>query len=265
MDDQPLLITRRDGVVELTLNRPQVLNAFNASLLRALLAAFAECAADDEVRAVLLTGAGRCFCAGADLSPGAFADEPIPRGAKRPDNIRTYYNPLATAAASLPKPLIVAVNGVAAGGGASLALMGDVVLAARSASFVQVFGPKLGIMPDVGGTWILPRIVGRARARGMTLLGERITAERAAEWGMIWSVCEDEALLETAREIAERLAAGPTNAFAAIKRALDVSLHNQLATQLELEAIQQETLTDHPNFAEGVRAFRDKRPPNFRG
>jgi 2-(1,2-epoxy-1,2-dihydrophenyl)acetyl-CoA isomerase len=175
------------------------------------------------------------------------------------------YNPLVRDLTGFPKPVIVAVNGVAAGGGVGLAFSGDIVLAAKSAYFVQVFGPKLGLVPDMGCTWLLPQLLGRARSRALALLGDRLPADKAAEWGLIWAAVADDQLLSEAHALAQRLAKGPTNAFREIKRVLDAAALNTLDEQLELERRVQHTLGDTEDFREGVTAFLTKREPQFKG
>lgn len=258
---QPLLAAVENGVMTLTLNRPDKLNAFNAMLHEALAAAFARAAADTEVRAVLMTGAGKGFCAGQDLTDRALAP-----GQGRPDlgeSLDQRYNPLVRAIRRLPKPVVCAVNGAAAGAGANVALACDIVLAARSARFLQAFA-RIGLVPDSGGTWFLPRLVGDARARALMLLAEPISADQAAEWGMIWRVVEDERLLGEARALAERLAEGPTHAFGLMKRAFLASPANSLDVQLDLERDLQREAGAADEYLEGVRAFVEKRPARFR-
>jgi len=255
-----ILITKGANWTRLTLNRPHRLNAFNETMHRELAAALDEIEADSACRAVLLTGAGRGFCAGQDL-----ADRNVSGGA--PDlglSIETFYNPLIRRIRSLPKPVICAVNGVAAGAGANLALACDIVLAARSAKFIQVFA-KIGLIPDSGGTFFLPRLVGEARARALALLAEPVTAAKAESWGMIWKAVDDEALPDEARALAAHLAAQPTQGLAFIKQALNASAGNTLDAQLDLERDLQRSAGRTPDYAEGVRAFMEKRPPNFSG
>jgi len=211
---------------------------------------------------VLLTGAGRGFCAGQDLG-----DRVLGEGDTPPDlgaTLERWYNPLVRRIRRLDRPVVCAVNGVAAGAGANIALACDIVLAARSASFIQAFA-RIGLVPDSGGTWLLPRLVGEARARALALLGEKVDAETAAAWGMIWRVVDDERLLEEARALADRLAAGPTRGFALIKRALLESWTNDLDAQLDLERDLQREAGRTEDYREGVRAFVEKRPPRFRG
>jgi 2-(1,2-epoxy-1,2-dihydrophenyl)acetyl-CoA isomerase len=253
-----------DGVAELTLNRPQALNSINKTLIDEMRVALGDLAANDAVRVVLLTGAGRGFCAGADLSDSGFTNDGTRSiGQQTAYSMEIGYNPLGADLGAFPKPVVVAVNGVCAGGGVGLALAGDIVVAAKSAYFVQVFGPKLGLVPDVGVTWYTPRLVGRARARGLALLGDRLPAAKAADWGLIWEAFDDDKFMDEARAIAARLAKGPRLGFMKIKEVLDASLGNSLEGQLDLERITQGELGDHPDFREGVTAFLQKREPKF--
>lgn len=265
MSYSTIALSVADGVAEITLNRPKSLNSLNKTLIDELRVVLGDLEKDDSVRALILTGAGRGFCAGADLADSGFAnDEGRSTGQQTAHSMLIGFNPMGLDLAKFPKPVIVAVNGVCAGGGVGLALAGDIVLAARSAYFVQVFGPKLGLVPDVGVTWYTPRLVGRARARALALLGDRLPAEKAAEWGMIWEVHDDDKLMEAARAYAARLARGPRAGFAKIKQVLDASLDNTLEAQLDLERITQGELGDDPDFREGVIAFLQKRDPVFR-
>jgi 2-(1,2-epoxy-1,2-dihydrophenyl)acetyl-CoA isomerase len=257
---QELLVERRDAWAILTLNRPDRLNSFNETLHTSLARALDEIAADDDCRAVLLTGAGRGFCAGQDLS------DPATRGAA-PDlgkTIEDFYNPLIRRLHRLPKPIVCAVNGVAAGAGANIALACDLVLAARSAKFIQAFA-KIGLIPDSGGTYFLPRLVGMARARGLALLGEPLSADEAAAWGLIWKVVDDDKLRDEAEALTAHLATQPTQGLALIKQALDASANNDLDAQLDLERDLQRRAGSTPDYAEGTRAFLEKRKPNFTG
>ena len=261
MDETPVLLDKRAGYRVVTLNRPSRLNSFNEAMHRALMAALTEAEADSACRAILLTGAGRGFCAGQDLS------DRVASGDIRPDlghTIETYYNPLVRKLRSLPFPVVAAVNGVAAGAGANIALACDIVLAARGASFIQAFA-KIGLVPDSGGTWILPRLVGAARARGLALLAEPLPAEKAEAWGLIWKAVDDDKLMAEAEKLAQHFACAPTFGLAQIKRALDAAETNGLDAQLDLERDLQRQAGASPDYAEGVKAFMDKRAPNFSG
>ena len=259
-DQSVLLESLEAGVLTLTLNRPERMNALNIPLPEALQRAVQRAAADDDCRVVMLTGAGKGFCAGADLSERAMA-----LGEGRPDlgeSLDKRFNPLIRAMRSLPKPIVCAVNGAAAGAGANLALACDIVLAAKSAKFLQAFA-RIGLVPDVGGTWILPRLVGDARARALMMLADPVGAEEAAAWGMIYRAVDDDQLMGQAREIAGRLAAGPTRAYGLMKRAFAASFVNSLDAQLDLERDLQREAGGTDDFVEGVRAFLEKRQANF--
>ena len=261
VSSKPVLLDQLEaGVLTLTLNRPERLNAFNGALVQALSAAVGRAATDPDCRALLITGAGRGFCAGADL-----VDRAIAPGGARPDLGQTLdkgLNPLIRAIRSLPKPVVCAVNGPAAGAGANLALACDIVLAAKSAQFLQAFA-RIGLIPDAGGTFVVPRLVGEARARALMMLAEPIGAEEAQASGMIYRAVDDDDLMGEARDIAKRLAAGATHALGLIKRALAASPGNSLAAQLDLERDLQREAGKGDEFVEGVRAFLDKRPADF--
>jgi 2-(1,2-epoxy-1,2-dihydrophenyl)acetyl-CoA isomerase len=271
MSSETLLIERRDGVAYVTLNRPDRLNALDAELVARLSAAARAIEADSTVRAVLLGAAGRAFCAGADLTRGGILEDgtatrgPASPGASVGASLREQFNPMISAWCGLRVPVVVAVAGIAAGAGASLALVGDLVLAGRSASFLQLFAPKLGLMPDLGSTFHLPRMIGTARAKGLALLGEELKAADAAAWGLIWGCVEDADLPREAEALVRRLAQGPTLAYARIKATFGAGLPATLEEQLAREASAQAALADSEDFAEGLSAFRGKRVPRFQG
>ena len=252
-----LLVARRGGVHVLTLNRPDRLNAFTFALQAALMSALAAAEADPDCRAVLLHGAGRGFCAGQDLMM-------VEPGVDLGDTLERSFNPLVRRLRSLPLPVVCAVHGVAAGAGANLALACDIVLAGESARFIQSF-VKIGLMPDAGGTWTLPRLAGDARARGMAMLGEPVTAAQAAAWGLVWRTLPDDDLLPEAERLATHLATQPTHAIALMKQALNASAGNSWDAQLDLERDLQRQAGGTPDFREGVAAFLEKRPAIFTG
>jgi 2-(1,2-epoxy-1,2-dihydrophenyl)acetyl-CoA isomerase len=250
-----------EGVATITLNRPDVLNSFTRSMAAELRAAIERVGADDTLRAVVLTGAGRAFCAGQDLAEAAPKDQPIP---DLGDIVRDSYNPVIRAIRTLEKPVICAVNGVAAGAGANLAYACDILFASASATFIQSFA-KIGVIPDSGGTFILPRIVGLHRATVMTMLAEKMSAEQAKEWGLVYMVTEPGALLETATGTARQLATQPTRALGLIKRGFNKSLGVDLDAQLDYEEELQREAGRSDDYREGVAAFLSKRKPVFRG
>jgi 2-(1,2-epoxy-1,2-dihydrophenyl)acetyl-CoA isomerase len=258
----PILVSRDAGVLSLTLNRPDKLNAFNPEMHKLLREALEQARDEAGVRAVLLTGSGRGFCAGQDLSERNVSAEAAPIDLSV--SLGSNYNPLVRRLRALPKPVVCAVNGVAAGAGANIALACDIVLAARSASFVQSFS-RLGLVPDSGGTYFLPRLVGSARAMGLALLGERLSAEEAERWGLIWKAVEDERLVEAATGIAQTLAAGPTKGYGLIKQAIQASAGNSLDAQLDLERDLQREAGFSEDYREGVAAFMQKRKPQYKG
>jgi len=261
MSYEHILFEVADGVACLTLNRPDSLNSFTAAMHGEVSQVLEPAASDTTVRSVVITGAGRVFCAGQDLNDRNVAPgERVDLG----QSVETYYNPLIKRITSMEKPVLCAVNGVAAGAGANIALACDLVFAARSAKFVESFA-MLGLIPDSGGTWHLPRLVGMARAKGMAMLMPKITAEQAKEWGLIWEVVDDEALLSTVMTLAKHLATQPTKGFAFTKQAFAASMTNSLEQQLELEKNLMRTAGFTEDYAEGVKAFLEKRTPVYKG
>lgn len=261
METDFILTERREGYRVITLNRPDRLNSFNEAMHAELMSALLEAEADGSCRALVLTGAGRGFCAGQDLSDRVFNPGQVP---DLSSTLERLYNPLVRKLRALQMPVICAVNGVAAGAGANIALACDIVLAARSAKFIQAFA-KLGLVPDSGGTWFLPRLIGPARARALTLLAEPVTAEQGEAWGMIWRAVDDASLMDEANRLAAHFATQPTAGLALIKQALDVSETNDLDQQLDLERDLQGRAGRTPDYMEGVTAFFEKRPPKFTG
>jgi 2-(1,2-epoxy-1,2-dihydrophenyl)acetyl-CoA isomerase len=258
-------LTVEDGIARLTFNRPNVLNALSGEMIVELLQALEQVKNDPQARVLVLTGAGRGFCAGMDLGDpltglGLSREE---RSAVTRERMDQETNALVRALYHMPKPKVIAVNGVAAGGGVGLALVGDIVIAAQSASFVQVFTPKLGLIPDIGCTWFLPRLVGRARALGLVMLGDKLPAETAAEWGLIWKAVPDEELASETDAIAARLARGPVPALGRVAKAMDLGADQSLDRQLDYERDVNAELNASADFEEGVRAFMEKRSPRF--
>ncbi len=262
MTTASILFERADGIARITLNRPDRLNSFNTAMHAELRAALAQVKADASLRVMLLTGAGRGFCAGQDLADRAVAPgaAPVDLGA----SIEMNYRPLVLALRQLPLPVVCAVNGVAAGAGANIALACDIVIAAKSANFIQAFC-KIGLIPDSGGTYFLPRLVGSARAMGLALLGDKLPAATAADWGLIWQCVDDVELKPAVEALLAQLAQAPTRGLAATKRALHASASATLAAQLDLERDLQRELGNSADYREGVAAFAAKRPPNFTG
>jgi 2-(1,2-epoxy-1,2-dihydrophenyl)acetyl-CoA isomerase len=259
---ETVLSDLRDGVLTLTLNRPDKLNSFNEDMHLALRAQIERAHSEGSVHALLLTGAGRGFCAGQDLG-----DRDPRKGGEKPDlgaTLERFYNPTLRLIRSLEKPVICAVNGVAAGAGANIAFACDIVLAARSAKFIQAFS-KIGLIPDAGGSWSLTRILGEPRAKALAMLAEPLLAEQAANWGLIWKAVDDEALMPEAAAIAARLAAGPTVGLGLTKRLIQSASANSFEAHLDMERDCQRQAGQTDDYAEGVTAFLEKRPANFRG
>ena len=259
---ETIKVESASGVVTLTLNRPERLNSFTVKMHGEVRSALDAIAADPSLRCLILTGAGRGFCAGQDLSDRAVA--PGGGGVDLGASIENFYKPLLLSLRALPMPTIAAVNGVAAGAGANIPFACDLVYAAKSASFIQSFS-KLGLVPDCGGTWWLPRLVGPARAMGMTLLGEKVTASQAAEWGLIWRCVEDDQLLLTVTAVAQKLAAGPTRGYVRTRQAIDAAGLMSLQSAVELERDYQSELGRSDDYREGVAAFLEKRAAVFSG
>ena len=261
MESQPILHQLREGVAEVTLNRPEVLNSFNKPMARQLQSLLAEAADDPRVRCVLLAGAGRAFCAGQDLAEAVPSQGPP---ADVEEIVRHSYNPLIRTLRVMEKPVVAAVQGTAAGAGANIALACDFVIAASDASFLQAFC-KIGLIPDSGGTYFLPRLAGFARASAMAMLGEKLPAEEALRAGLVYKVVPPSDLAEEARQLAVRLARMPTRALGLTKIALNRSLENDLERQLEIEAELQGVASRTRDYREGVAAFLEKRKPKFTG
>ncbi len=250
------------GVAVLKLNRPDALNSFTAEMHGEVRDVLTQASEDKLVRAVLITGNGRGFCAGQDLN-----DRSVAPGEALPDlgdSVEKFYSPLILQITTMQKPVICAVNGVAAGAGANIALACDIVIAGRSASFIESFC-KLGLIPDSGGTWHLPRLVGMARAKGLAMLGPKVSAEQAEAWGMIWQCVDDDALMPTALELARHLATQPTRGFAFTKQAFAAAAANTLDVQLDLERDLMRAAGQTHDYQEGVQAFLAKRAPQYRG
>jgi 2-(1,2-epoxy-1,2-dihydrophenyl)acetyl-CoA isomerase len=258
---ETVLVSLDTGVLRVTLNRPDKLNAFNTEVHQGLAAAMTRAETEAEVRCVLITGAGRGFCAGQDLTTRDMkSSQPMDLGG----GLETWYNPLVKRMRALPKPIVCAVNGVAAGAGANFALAADIVLAARSASFIQAF-VKIGLVPDCGGSYFLPLLAGVQRAMALAMTGDRLTAEDAERFGIIWKCVDDARLAAEADALAKSLASGPTGTLGAIKKAMYDSAGNTLAQQLDLERDLQRQVGRGEDYREGVNAFLEKRKPAFKG
>lgn len=255
-------VAQAAGVLTVTLNRPDRLNSFTAAMHGELAAVLADAIANANVRAVLLTGAGRGFCAGQDLADRTVApgSAPVDLG----ESVERFYAPLIRRLANMPMPVVCAVNGVAAGAGVNIALACDVVIAARTAKFIQSFA-NIGLIPDSGGTWVLPRLVGQARALGLALTGEPLPAEKAEAWGLIWRCVDDGALMDEARALAARFAASPTRGLAETKRLIRGAWAETLDAELDLERDAMRALGASDDYQEGVAAFIAKRPAVFSG
>ncbi len=259
MENNSILFEKDGAIAKITLNRPAVYNSFNREMALNLQTALDDCKKDAEVRAVFLTGAGKAFCAGQDLQ------EIVGENALKVNTILSeHYNPLVLRLRELDKPIVCAVNGVAAGAGANIALACDVVVAAQSASFIQAFS-KIGLIPDSGGTYFLPRLIGWNKARALMMLGDKVVAAEAEAMGMIYKVFPDKKFVDKAYQIAQKLSQMPTKAITYIKRALSYSLSSDLEKQLNLETEYQSSAEQTADYREGVQAFLEKRPPKFTG
>ena len=254
-----IILAKDKGLATLTLNQPDKLNAVSRKMIAEIKNAWEDIASDASVRAVLLTGAGRGFCAGADLSDPDRAND-----ADSGSALDKFFNPVIRTMRDLPKPIVAAVNGVAAGVGMSFAMASDIAIAAKSASFLQAFA-RIGLLPDGGSTWFLPRLVGEQRARALAMLAPQIPAEQAKQWGLIWDVVDDANLMPTATEVARKLADGPTQSLARIKSAMNQAARHDLGQQLDLERDYQRELGRTEDFREGVAAFLAKRKAEFKG
>lgn len=262
MSYQNILFDVNDGIARLTLNRPDRLNSFNVDMHREVREALQTLAGPNVARVLVLTGAGRGFCAGQDLGDRAVA--PGGQGVDLGASIDNYYKPLVLALRTLPLPVIAAVNGVAAGAGANIALACDIVIATRSASFIQSFS-KIGLVPDSGGTWLLPRLVGNARALGLAFLADKLSAEQAAQWGLIWRCVDDAEFKDAVDAFAKQFASAPTRGLARTKQAIYESWGRSFEQQLDVERDFQRELGRSQDYAEGVAAFTEKRNPRFSG
>jgi len=258
---ETVLLALDSGVLRITLNRPDRLNAFNPALHQGLAGALAQAESDSSIRCLLVTGSGRGFCAGQDLTERDMKSvEAVDLGG----GLEAWYNPLIKRMRALEKPIVCAVNGVAAGAGANFALACDIVLAARSASFIQAF-VKIGLVPDCGGTYFLPRLAGTQRAMALAMTGDRLGADEAERMGLVWKVVDDDKLMDEATRLARSLAAGPTRSLGLIKRGIYASAGNTLAAQLDLERELQREVGKGTDYREGIAAFLEKRTPAFKG
>jgi 2-(1,2-epoxy-1,2-dihydrophenyl)acetyl-CoA isomerase len=258
---EPVLVSLDSGVLRITLNRPDKLNAFNTEVHQGIAAAMARAEKEPEVRCVLITGSGRGFCAGQDLTTRDMkSSAPMDLGG----GLDTWYNPLVKRMRALPKPIVCAVNGVAAGAGANFALAADIVFAARSASFIQAF-VKIALVPDCGGSYFLPRLAGMQRAMALAMTGDRLTAEDADRFGVIWKCVDDDKFAAEVDAFTKALASGPTQTLGYIKQAMYASAGNSLAQQLDLERDLQRQVGRGEDYREGVTAFLEKRKPAFKG
>lgn len=261
MDFQHILVREEQRIGYLTLNRPEVLNSFNEQMHREVAIILEQWASADEIKVIVISGSGKGFCAGQDLNarqPGVIDRPDFDAGA----SLENFYNPLILTISTMSKPVLAAVNGVAAGAGANIALACDIVVAKSSAHFIQSF-VKVGLIPDAGGTWLLPRLVGQARAKGLSLLGDKISATQALNWGLIWDVFEEDHFEAQVTALAERLAQQPSSSMALIKKSLHLSEQNNLAQQLQVEREFQRLAGQSANYREGVNAFKQKRRAQF--
>ena len=266
MSDKSVLLDINGGVATVTLNAPERLNAMSPKLLADLNEALDQCCADQSLRALILTGNGRGFCSGADLSnKGTASADGHARGEATRQNMHNVFSPMVKKILNLPVPTIAAINGVAAGGGYGLALSCDLVIAAESAEFILVFTPNLGLIPDVGASWHAPRIMGRAKAMALAFFGDRMKAADAVEAGLIWKAVPDDQLMKEANAVAAKLAAGPTRAYSQVRKVFDLAPTHSLHDHLDLEAETQPALIATDDFIEGARAFMQKRKPEFKG
>lgn len=266
MAEKKVLLDVKDGIATITLNAPERLNAMSPDLMADLNEALDKCCEDQSLRALILTGAGRGFCSGADLSnKGMASPDGHARGEATRQNMHNVFSPMVKKFLNLPIPTIAAINGVAAGGGYGLALACDLVIAAESAEFILVFTPNLGLIPDVGASWHAPRVMGRAKAMALAFFRDRMKAADAVDAGLIWKSVPDDQLMEEAQAVAAKLAIGPTRAYAQVRKVFDLAPTHTLHEHLDLEAETQPALIATDDFVEGARAFMQKRKPEFKG